>query len=215
MKINFREPVNTITHILGIIAGVIFLIILNLKVSQHPSISAYIGVSVFALATICLYSASSIYHGVNTTKEKLMIYKKIDHIMIFVLISGTYTPVCLISLDSNYGIPLLITVWVITLGGIIFKLFWIGAPRWLYTLLYVLMGWACVWVFPNMIKNINSTGLFYLAMGGILYTIGALIYALKKTSLKIKYFDFHEIFHLFVLGGTLAQFISIYFYMVK
>lgn len=209
-----RESLNTWTHVAGIILSIIGLIVMIVISQKNTNINSLIGAIVFGVSSIALYSASSFYHAFNGTKEQIMVLKKLDHMMIFVMISGTYTPICLISLPHITGLVLLIIVWSITFLGILFKLFWIKAPRILYTSLYILLGWACIFVMPDLFKYVNHVALAWLALGGVSYTIGGIIYALKSPKLQIGDFGFHEIFHIFVLIGSICQFICIAFYVL-
>ena len=135
--------------------------------------------------------------------------------MISVLIAGTYTPVCLIALPPNVGIPLLAAVWGIALLGIILKAFWVTCPKWVSSVLYIGMGWTCVLAFTNILNSLTPTAFMWLLAGGLIYTIGGIIYALKLPIFNSKHTNFgsHEIFHLFVMGGSACHFIVMYLFV--
>ena len=135
--------------------------------------------------------------------------------MIFVLIAGTYTPVCLIKLNNSIGYIILTIVWIIAVLGMILKIFWINAPRWFSTSIYVIMGWLSVFAFFPLINAVEIGGILLLLLGGIVYTIGAIIYATKYPNISYKFFGFHEIFHLFVIGGSFCHILFMFLYVLK
>lgn len=209
----WREPVNALTHLLGLIVFIPILIVLLFDGYARGGIFYLVPLLIFAISVVLLYSASTIYHMVNASERMIKILKRIDHMMIFVLIAGTYTPICLITLNNSSGNILLTFVWCIGIIGIILKIFWINAPRWISTLFYVLMGWSAIFGIYPISEAVSKSGLTLLISGGIVYSIGALIYATKFPNLKIKYLGFHEIFHIFVMGGS-ACFIAFMFLYV-
>jgi hemolysin III len=133
--------------------------------------------------------------------------------MIFVLIAGTYTPICLLILNNVVGFRLLVLVWTITVVGAFIKIFWINAPSWVSAALYIAMGWLAALVMVPLANSMPAGGMFWLIFGGIFYTVGGVIYGSKKPRINKPYFGFHELFHLFVLAGTLCHFIMMYFYI--
>lgn len=215
MTTDKREITSALTHLGGALFGVIGLILLlnvAVKAKSLISIAAFI---IFGLSMIFLYSTSCIYHFIDSSKKKAkVIMRKLDHIMIFVLISGTYTPICLLVLDKNVGYKLLAVVWSITIIGAFIKIFWIDAPRWVSAGLYLGMGWLSVFVFVPLVKSMAVGGIVWLVLGGLMYTIGGVIYGLKKPNIDKPWFGFHELFHIFVLAGTFCHFIMMYFYVV-
>ncbi len=164
---------------------------------------------------ILLYGASTLYHSVNVTGRILQIFRKIDHMMIFVLIAGSYTPVCLIVLGGTMGYSLLALVWSVAIVGMLVKALWITCPKWFSSILYIAMGWLCLFVFGTLWNTLPHAAFGWLLAGGIIYTIGGVIYALKLSTLNShhKYFGSHEIFHLFVMGGSICHFIFMYCYI--
>ena len=215
MNTDKREITSALTHLGGAIFGVIALILLLNVAVKANSLIAIAAFLIFGLSMILLYSTSCAYHFIDSSKKKAkLIMRKLDHIMIFVLISGTYTPICLLVLDKNIGYKLLAVVWSITIIGALIKIFWIDAPRWVSAGLYLGMGWLSVFVFMPLVKSMQPGGIFWLVLGGLMYTIGGVIYGLKKPNIDKPWFGFHELFHIFVLAGTFCHFIMMYFYVV-
>lgn len=201
-KFKIKDPVSAATHFAGFLISIPVMICLILKSVEEALPLHVVAFTVFGISLLLLYGASTIYHTMDVKKETEVKLKRIDHMMIFVLIAGSYTPVCLINLRGKTGWTLLALVWAFALGGIILKALWINAPRWLSTAIYVIMGWLVVFVFYPLEKAVPIGGLVLLAGGGIIYTLGAVIYAVKWPKLNFKMFGFHEIFHLFVMAGT-------------
>ena len=203
-----KEITSALTHLAGAIFGVIGLfILLNVAIKQRSLISI-VAFFIFGLSMILLYSSSFAYHLIDKSKKKAKdIMRKVDHIMIFVLIAGTYTPFCLLVLDKSIGYKMLAIVWSITIIGAFIKIFWINAPRWVSAGLYLGMGWLSVIIIKPMTYSLPTSGIFYLVLGGILYTVGGVIYGLKKPNINLSWFGFHELFHLFVLAGTFSHFL--------
>ncbi|WP_326910530.1 PAQR family membrane homeostasis protein TrhA [Sedimentibacter sp. MB31-C6] len=210
-----KEITSALTHLGGAIFGVIgmfMLLSVAIKSNNTMSIIAFI---VFGLSMIMLYSTSTIYHFIDKSKKRAkLVMRKLDHIMIFVLISGTYTPICLLVLNKSVGYKLLSVVWTITLIGVFIKIFWISAPRWVSSGLYIGMGWMSILVMMPLVKSMSAGGMFWLVLGGLLYTIGGVIYGLKKPNINKPWFGFHELFHVFVLAGTFCHFIMMYLFIV-
>ncbi len=216
MQITIREPGSAITHYIGMMMAVIAATPLLIKAALSANQASLPAMSIFILSMILLYGASATYHSVNIGDKALRIFRKIDHMMIFVLIAGTYTPVCLIILDGPLGYTLLSVVWGIALFGILLKFFWITCPKWFSSLIYIAMGWVCLGVFGTLWDVLPHAAFLWLLAGGIIYTIGGVIYALKLPVFngKHKYFGSHEIFHLFVMAGSICHFIFMYLYVV-
>jgi len=198
----FKDPISAGTHFIGFLLLIPVITWLIARSYYEATMLHVVAFSVFGLSVLLLYAASTLYHALPVTKEIEMRLKRIDHMMIFVLIAGSYTPVCLINLRGIVGWTLLACVWAFAIAGIVLKAVWISAPRWLSTAIYVIMGWLVVFAFYPLEKSIPLSGLVLLAIGGIIYTMGAVIYGLKLPIFNFKSFGFHEIFHLFVMGGT-------------
>lgn len=212
----FREPVSGLTHLFGVIISIIGLIILIKYQSLMPYATTlgYVAIIMFGISLILLYTASSIYHLVKASEKVIKFLRRLDHSMIYILIAGTYTPVCLISLQGRLRWIIFSGIWFCALMGIAFKMLWFNSPRWLSTLFYVLMGWIAIFIISPLSKMIDTKGLMLMFLGGILYTLGAVIYATKWPKIKSKIFGFHEIFHLFVLGGSLCHYIMVLKYII-
>lgn len=210
-----REPINGLTHLAGAILSVFGLLAMVIKTAATTnSAIAMTSVIIFGISMILLYSASATYHMVIAKDKVIAFLRRLDHSMIFVLIAGTYTPFCLISLQGNTGTILFSIIAIVAVLGIIFKMVWFHCPRWLSTLIYIAMGWMIVFVASPLAGSLNPTGIFLLALGGIFYTIGGVIYGVKPKFLEFKYMGFHEIFHIFILFGSLAHFLSIFLFVI-
>ena len=214
MTNKLREPINSITHLAGALLSFIALIAMLSKVIiTNPTFTSILSVTIFGICLILLYTVSGTYHGIMSNEKVINVLQKLDHSMIFVLIAGSYAPFCLISLKNSIGLPMLLIMFTIAIIGIIFKLYWFDCPRWLQTSMYIGMGWISLGAIP-FFKNIPSLALIWLAIGGVIYTIGGIIYALKPKFLEFNNLGFHEIFHIFILLGSLCHFISIFFYLL-
>lgn len=210
-----REPINGLTHLFGAIMAFFGLIALIIKASlASESILAIVAVIIFGISMILLYSASATYHMVIAKDRVIAFLRRVDHSMIFILIAGTYTPICLISLKGTLGWTLFAIIQALALLGVTYKLIWFTAPRWLSTALYIIMGWIVVIFSAQLAPIIGKTGMTMLVIGGVLYTIGGIIYWLKPKFLSFKHMGFHEIFHVFILLGSLFHFICIYGYVL-
>ncbi|RFA35535.1 hemolysin [Virgibacillus dokdonensis] len=215
MGVYIREPINGLTHLFGAILSFIGLLALIFKANETiGSPLAITAVVIFGLSMTLLYSASATYHMVIAKKQVIAFLRRIDHSMIYILIAGTYTPLCLISLKGTLGWTLFIIITTLAVLGVVFKLVWFHCPRWLSTLLYIGMGWIVVFFSSNLAPIINKGGMVFLVLGGIIYTVGGIIYALKPKALNFKHMGFHEIFHLFILAGSLFHFITVYVYVL-
>ena len=210
----FREPVNALTHIFGAILSLIATFMFVFSCNKNYLNYGYFSLMIFGLSLILLYSASSIYHLFWGSEKVIKRLRKLDHSMIYVLIAGTYTPITLIALKGSFGLFMFFSIWAMAIIGIFLKIFWFNAPRWLYTLFYVLMGWFAAIAIVPLYKVISLAGVLLLFFGGISYTIGAVIYATQKPHLNIKFLGSHEIFHLFVILGSVLHFLMIYIYIL-
>lgn len=210
-----REPVNGFTHLAGAILSFAGLLALVIKTAlQGHSTIALTAVIIFGISMILLYAASATYHLVVSSDKVISFLRRLDHSMIFLLIAGSYTPFCLIALEGTTGWVLFSIIITIAIVGISFKLIWFNCPRWLSTSIYVIMGWIAVFLMGPLKESLSSQGLSLLIMGGVFYTIGAIIYATKPKFLKSKYLGFHEIFHIFIMFGTLTHFLCVFKYVI-
>lgn len=210
-----KDPGSAITHFIGMIMAIFAATPLLIRAASRPDRIHIVSLAVFIISMILLYAASTAYHSFNLSEKANIILKKIDHMMIFVLIAGTYTPVCLIVLNGTIGYTLLALVWGIALAGIVIKALWVTCPKWFSSVLYIAMGWVCVLAFTQILNSLSPAAFGWLLAGGIIYTIGGVIYALKLPIFNAKHsaFGSHEIFHLFVMGGSLCHFILMFNYI--
>lgn len=204
---------NGFTHFIGIIFAIVVTILLVVSSLNPYEPHHLISFSVFGFGMILLYTTSTLYHWLRLSEAGILKLRKADHIMIFIYIAATYTPICIVALKGTLGWGLLIGVWFVALVGVIIKIFWMNAPRWLSTFIYILMGWLAVIVIYPLLNSLQIGALIWLMIGGLFYTIGAVIYALKKPDPYPGILGFHEIFHLFVLLGTFSHFWMIYRYI--
>lgn len=207
-----REPMNGFTHCIGAVLAVIGCVILLMRVSS-PMLPWHVTTfAIFGVAMVLLYTVSTLYHWLPLSERGIRAWRRLDHCMIFIYIAATYTPICLIPLRGAWGWSLFGGVWAIALFGIAVKIFWLNAPRWLSTGLYLGMGWfVLVGVYP-LVMTLPTGALVWLLAGGIFYSIGAVVYACKKPNC-IPSFGFHELFHVFVMVGTFCHFMVMYSYV--
>ena len=211
MQITIREPVSSLTHLAAMFLTAGASIPLLIKAYSF-GIVYMLAMLIFAVSMILLYGASAFYHGLDLPQNIVRYLRKLDHAMIFVLIAGSYTPVCILVLEPHIGLPLLLVVWGFSIIGILFKILWINCPDWLSSTIYIALGWAAVLVVGPIYKSLSREAFLWLLYGGIIYTIGGVIYALKLSNFNKKhpYFGSHEIFHLFIMAGSFCHFIFMY-----
>ena len=215
MKNYIREPINAYTHLIGAVlsfVGTILLLIYGGKGTPLTA-TAIASIIIFGISLMALYTSSGIYHAVKADKSTLLRLKKLDHSMIFLLIAGSYTPFCLLSLTGVWQVTILTLVWSLAIIGITLKIFWINMPRWVSTGFYIGMGWVAIIALGPLSKSLNAGGVTWLALGGIMYTIGGVIYGLKKPNIS-NTFGFHELFHIFVLLGSACHYWCVFNYVL-
>ena len=210
-----KDPGSAITHLIAMVSAAIAAVPLLIKAAKTPGYLHLAALAVFILSMICLYGASTLYHTLNISPVINKRLRKLDHMMIFVLIAGTYTPVCLIVLGDHTGWNLLGLVWGIALVGIIINALWITCPKWFSSVLYIAMGWLCVLAFTQLLNALSSAAFGWLLAGGVIYTVGGIIYALRLPLFDARHpmFGLHEIFHLFVMAGSLCHFVFMFCYL--
>ena len=201
-----EEKLNIWSHAFGIFLSIIALVLLIIKAVQQDNIWMMISFPIFGVSLILLYLASTLYHASKEPQKRFKL-KIFDHAAIYVLIAGSYTPFTLVSLNGETGWLIFSMVWVMAFTGIILKLFFTGRFKVISTAMYVLMGWLIVFYFQDLTAHLHEKGVFYLILGGVLYTIGAILYSIKKIKFN------HAIFHFFVLAGSFCHFLSIYLYV--
>jgi hemolysin III len=207
----FREPVNGASHLLGLLlagAGTLLL----LRIASSPQQVA--GFSVYGASLILLYTASTLYHTLPLPERPLRVLRTLDHIAIYFLIAGTYTPIALVTLDSRLGLGLLVAVWLIALAGVPFKLFFLDAPVWLSTGSYLAMGYLALVALGPLVQATSLSGVLWLVAGGVAYTVGAVIYSCRRPDPFPGRFGHHEIWHLLVLVGSACHFAFMLYHVV-
>ena len=215
MNITIREPGSALTHFIAMLLALCAAVPLLVRAAVHSGVKSLTAMTVFMISMVLLYAASTIYHSVNCSGRILRIFRKMDHMMIFVLIAGTYTPVCLLTLPKPSGLMLLAAVWGIALVGIFIKGFWITCPKWFSSVLYIAMGWSCLSVLGQLFSLLPLRAFLWLLAGGLIYTAGGIIYALRLPLFDARHpmFGLHEIFHLFVMAGSLCHFVFMFCYL--
>lgn len=199
---HLREPINGLTHLVGTILALVSLgalVGMAAAVGKERHVIAFL---IFGLSLVGLYTASTLYHLLPLSARGIAWLRRLDHMMIFALIAGTYTPFCLIALQGRWRWSIRGTVWGIAIVGVLLKIFWIDAPLWFSTLLYLLQGWVALIAIPALVRAIPSTGIFWLVAGGVAYSIGALVFVLNRPTIRCGVFEAHELWHLFVLVGS-------------
>eukprot|EP00828_Plagiopyla_frontata_P011291 TRINITY_DN16229_c0_g1_i1.p5 TRINITY_DN16229_c0_g1~~TRINITY_DN16229_c0_g1_i1.p5 ORF type:complete len:214 (-),score=74.85 TRINITY_DN16229_c0_g1_i1:1273-1914(-) len=213
MVIPFRDPVSGLTHMIAALLAVLATVLLILRVTSPAMPWHIVTFSIFGGGMILLYTASTLYHWLPLSEAGIRFLRRVDHSMIFFYIAATYTPICLIPLRGPWGWSLFGVIWGAAVAGIVMKIFWLHAPRWLSTAFYLAMGWlVLVGVYP-LVMNLSVGALAWLAGGGLVYSAGAVIYAFKWPDPWPGRFGFHEIFHLFVIGGSFCHFVVMYWFI--
>ena len=219
MPRSLREPVNAVTHSIGALLSVIGLLVLLSVGIQNGSARQVAAFSIFGASLIAMYSVSTLYHGLSLSERGIARARRLDHVMIYILIAGTYTPVCLLLLPARLGFTLLIVVWVLAAIGTVQKIAWMRAPTWLSTALYLGMGWIAVIVIKPLLAAAPTEFFLWLLAGGLFYSLGAIVHALKWPRRVVvgnrRMFGSHEIWHLFVMAGSFAHYWAILTYAGK
>ncbi|HIU02752.1 MAG TPA: hemolysin III family protein [Candidatus Onthocola gallistercoris] len=212
MKFKAKDPGSAITHFIGWLMALFAAVPLIIKAASSPQPVHLVALTIFIVSMLLLYAASTLYHTLDINEKVNKRLKKFDHMMISVLIAGTYTPVCLIAIPGRTGYILLAIVWGIALFGILLKALWVTCPKWVSSVLYIGMGWTCVLAFTQILNALPREAFLWLLAGGLIYTVGGVIYALKLPIFNSRHKNFgsHEIFHLFVMGGSICHFILMY-----
>ncbi len=210
-----KDPGSAITHFIGMLMALFSATPLLIKAHKHPNPVYSISLAIFIISVFLLYTASTLYHTFDLSERTNRILKKFDHMMIFVMIAGSYTPICLAVLGGQTGLRLFILIWTLALAGITLKAFWVYCPKWVSSILYIAMGWTCILAFSPIVNALPANGFYLLLAGGIIYTVGGIIYALKLPIFNSRHKNFgsHEVFHLFVLGGSICHFILMYHFV--
>ena len=210
--LRIKDPGSAITHFIAMLLAAAAAAPLLLKAWRGEGQMHVTALAIFILSMVGLYGASTIYHTLDISPKINRLLRKIDHMMIFILIAGTYTPVCMIVLGDRTGWSLLALVWGIAAVGILINACWITCPKWFSSLIYIAMGWVCILAITKIIQALPKAGFLWLLAGGIIYTLGGIIYAMKLPLFnnRHRYFGSHEVFHLFVMGGSLCHYVMMY-----
>lgn len=206
-----REPVNGLTHFFAAIAAAIGLV--ALIVIGWNNLVKEISLSIYGVSLILLFAASATYHMVKAGPKIIENLRKLDHSAIYILIAGTYTPICAIMFTGFWKWGLLAIIWSLAVIGIVVKMFIINAPRWLTAGVYVVMGWLALAAISEMLRVLPIGAMVWLLIGGVTYTLGAVVYITKKLDFFPGKFGFHEVWHIFVILAALAHFIAIAVYI--
>ncbi|GAB4003369.1 hemolysin III family protein [Glycomyces albus] len=186
----------------ALIAGLIL-------VATAPTGTAGATAAIYAATSAALFGVSALYHRTRLSPRATARLKRLDHANIYLIIAGTYTPVAALALEGATRTAILILIWTGATCGVCFRMLWLGAPRWLYTSLYIVLGWVAVFVLPQLIAGAGTAATVLLLTGGVLYTAGGLVYALKRPNPSPAWFGFHEVFHSFTLAAYATQFIAV------
>jgi len=202
-----REPVNSLTHWGGAILALAGLIVLLIVGWSTPAKT--ISLSIYGLSLLAMFSASATYHMVRVKEKALEIFRKVDHSAIYLLIAGTYTPFCVNAFSGFWQWGMLSVIWSLAIIGIVVKIFFIRAPRWVNAGIYVLMGWISVSAAGQMLAALPAWVFIWLIVGGVIYTLGALVYITKIFNFVPGRFGFHEVWHIFVLLAAMAHYVAV------
>ncbi|MCL2828964.1 MAG: hemolysin III family protein [Oscillospiraceae bacterium] len=203
------RPGSAITHGVGIFLACMAAIFLLPRAYASPLLGALPAMAIYTGTLLALYTASTLYHSLRTNIRGRVALRKIDHLNIYYLIAGTYTPFCLLGLGGTLGIVLLTAIWSLAFIGTVVNLVWIHLPRWLTVAIYLIMGWIAIIVIYPLHQSIGGVGIFWLILGGVFYSVGGVLYAVKWPLRDHPKFGCHEIFHVFILLGSIAQFCAV------
>jgi hemolysin III len=212
-KKRLREPINGLTHLAGGLLASVGLIVLLAIAASAGRVDQLVAFGIFGFSLIALYTASALYHLLPLSPVGVARLRRVDHMTIYMLIAGTYTPFCLLALDGAWRVGLLCVIWSLALCGILLKVLWMDTPRWLSVILYLGMGWVAVIAAPALLPAVPSSGMAWVLSGGLIYSAGALIYGLKRPNLVPGVFGFHELWHLFVVAGSACHFWAVLWYI--
>jgi hemolysin III len=212
-KKRLREPVNGLTHLAGGVLASVGVVVLLVKAANAGRVDQIVAFGIFGLSLIALYTASALYHLLPLSPPGVARLRRVDHMMIFVLIAGTYTPFCLLALDGAWRVGLLILIWGLALCGVLLKLFWMGASRWISVALYLGMGWVAVIAAPALFQAVPRGGMAWVLGRGLAYSLGAIVYGLRRPNPWPRVLGFHELWHLFVVVGSACHFWAVLRYL--
>lgn len=208
MKVKTQELFNFYSHFAGAVAAIIGTVYLAIATSD--SASGLVTALIYGISVVFLFSASTLYHAFKKEENELSFWRKMDRLAIFFMIAGTFTPICYFCLDGAYKWMMIAFQWSLVGVGLISQIFFPGAPRKLYAVIYLFMGWSALFTLKQMLANMSSSQAILLVSGGVSFTIGAIIYAVKKPRMIPGIFSFHELFHIMVLIGGILHYAMIY-----
>jgi hemolysin III len=212
-KGRLREPVNGLTHLAGGLLAVVGLVVLLATAASAGRVDQLVAFGIFGLSLVALYTASTLYHLLPLSPSGVARLRRLDHVAIFVLIAGTYTPFCLLAIGGAWRWGLLVLIWGLALCGVLLKVLWMDAPRWLSVVLYLSMGWVAVVAAPALLQAVPAGGMAWVLAGGLIYSAGALVYGFKRPNPIPGSFGFHEVWHVFVVAGSACHFWAVLHYV--
>ena len=202
IKPHLRGWLHAGTFPLAVVAGIVLVVLADGRRETTAT-------AVYAVSAAMLFGVSALYHLGSWSPRTERLLKRLDHSNIFLIIAGTYTPFSLILLDQQKGTVLLWIVWSAAIGGIAFRVLWVGAPRWLYTPVYIALGWVAVFYLGDLLDSGGAAVVALLAVGGVLYSVGGVVYAIKRPNPSPRWFGFHEVFHALTLGAFVSHYIAV------
>ncbi len=209
-----NEPMSALTHFIGFLLALAGLILLVIFAVLEGTVWHVVGFTVFGVSCVLLYLASTIYHFLPVTANAKRIMRKVDHAMIYVLIAGTYTPICLITLRGAWGWTLFSIIWALAISGIVWKSVWRTHHPVVSTVLYVLMGWLVIIAFIPLREQLSLGGFLWLLAGGLCYTVGAVVFGFDHIRWHPRWFGMHDVWHLFVIAGSFCHFWLMLWYVL-
>jgi hemolysin III len=208
MERKLREPVNALTHLIAAVFSLMGL--LALIYFGWGDLTKIITFSIYGISLILLFTASGIYHAVSGSESSITKLRKFDHSAIYLLIAGTYTPICIHFFEGFWQYGMVILIWSLAIIGVLVKLIVINAPRWVTAGIYLLMGWLAIIGIQEIFRSMPIAAIIWLFLGGLMYTFGAIIYITKKLDIKPGVFGFHEVWHIFVILGAFSHFFVVF-----
>jgi hemolysin III len=186
-----------------------------LLVALGPTLTARLAAAVYALTSVLLFGVSALYHRGQWSDRAVAWLRRFDHANIYLVIAGTYTPISLLALHGDLRVVVLTVIWTGAAAGVAFRVLWSGAPRWLYTALYIGLGWVAAAFLPQLLKGVGVAALVLVCVGGLLYSAGGLVYGLRRPDPSPRWFGFHEVFHALTIAAYVAQYIAISFVVYR